>query len=119
MNIPTIDPFAIQPGSTAPAFDADIFGAGEGLLHHGDIKIGLVNITPEMATRWLDRYNTHNRNAIKSAIAGYSRDMVQGDWLLAADHFDRQLACPEAVDQRVRRVRSAEDAGHLADQLEL
>jgi hypothetical protein len=70
---------------TTPTFDVtEILGKNDFLLY-GDIVIGLVDITPEIAAAWLEKYNTHNRNPIKSAIAGYARDMTEGDWLFIGD----------------------------------
>jgi hypothetical protein len=71
---------------TTPTFDvAEVFGPEGDFLRYGDVKIGLVKITPEIATDWLDRYNIHNRNAITGAIAGHARDMLAGDWLFIGD----------------------------------
>lgn len=83
------DPFTVKA-----EFDAIVNGTGYDVeqvvtdslyLRHGDIKIGLVEIHPAMATDWLERYNSHNRNPIVSAIAGYARDMTEGDWLFIGD----------------------------------
>lgn len=99
MSIPRIgDPFSIKAEIDAVT-DAPVSGEGETVeiirpedvvrsgphFAHGDILVGLVDITPDLSTEWLDRYNTHNRNPIKSAIAGYSRDMDNGDWLFIGD----------------------------------
>jgi hypothetical protein len=82
VNIP--DPFAVK--ADVPTFEAAEILSGQGdYLKYGDITIGLVEITPATATEWLERYNTRNRNPIKSAIAGYARDMAEGDWLFIGD----------------------------------
>lgn len=39
----------------------------------------VVNITPEVAQRWLE-LNTHNRNVRPSVVAQYARDMAAGKW---------------------------------------
>ncbi len=79
------DPFAVKADAT-PTFDAaDILGGQDDHLKYGDVTIGLVEITQEIAADWLDRYNTHNRNEIESAISGHARDMLAGDWLFIGD----------------------------------
>ncbi|MEO6082542.1 MAG: hypothetical protein ABIQ18_05480 [Umezawaea sp.] len=40
----------------------------------------LMEITPELAARWLAEHNTHNRNLRGSAVAAYARDMAAGRW---------------------------------------
>jgi hypothetical protein len=84
------DPFAIDASTDnapeTPTFDvADVFSGQGDYLKHGDVKIGLIKITPEIATDWLTRYNIHNRNPIAGAIAGHARDMLAGDWLFIGD----------------------------------
>lgn len=79
------DPFVVT-ADTIPTFDVDdIFGPVGDVLKYGDVTIGLVTITREIATDWLDRYNVHNRNAITGAIAGHARDMIDGNWLFIGD----------------------------------
>lgn len=71
---------------TTPTFDAAEIFSGQGdHLKHGDVTIGLVEITQGIASDWLTRYNIHNRNAIAGAIAGHARDMLAGDWLFIGD----------------------------------
>jgi hypothetical protein len=81
------DPFTVPAVTDAtPTFEvADIFGGQGDYLKHGDVTIGLVKITREIAADWLARYNVHNRNAITGAIAGHARDMLAGDWLFIGD----------------------------------
>lgn len=92
MSIPKPgDPFAVKAeidsvtGTTETFELADVLGGQGDHLKHGDVTIGLVEITQEIATDWLTRYNIHNRNAITSAIAGHARDMLAGDWLFIGD----------------------------------
>lgn len=71
---------------TTPTFEvADIFSGEGDHLKYGDVRIGLVEITSEIATDWLTRYNIHNRNPFSGAIAGHARDQVNGDWLFIGD----------------------------------
>ncbi len=73
-------------GDSIPTFEAADILSGEGdYLKYGDVTIGLVEITSEIAADWLERYNIHNRNMIKSAVAGYVRDQQEGDWLFIGD----------------------------------
>jgi hypothetical protein len=44
------------------------------------IDIRLVDVTPEMAQRWLNECNTHNRKKSESTIDAYSLDMKRGTW---------------------------------------
>jgi hypothetical protein len=91
MSIP--DPFTVTTEidairNTPVAEDGEtveIFSGQGDYLKHGDVTVGLVEITPAIATDWLDRYNIHNRNVIKSAVAGHARDMTEGDWLFIGD----------------------------------
>lgn len=82
------DPFALKTRSAddIPTFSVEDVLSGQGdYLRHGDVTIGLVRITPEIATDWLTRYNVHNRNPIAGAVAGHARDMLAGDWLFIGD----------------------------------
>jgi hypothetical protein len=91
MSIP--DPFTVTTEidairNTPVAEDGEtveIFSGQGDYLKHGDVTIGLVDIDSATATAWLARYNSHNRNPISSAIAGYSRDMTEGDWIFIGD----------------------------------
>lgn len=42
-------------------------------------------VTPEMAQRWLDSYNTENRKVKKTALDRYVRDIENGDWTFLGD----------------------------------
>lgn len=37
-------------------------------------------VTPEMAARWLESANTHNRKVSQPTVDAYARDMVEGRW---------------------------------------
>lgn len=117
MNIP--DPFVVNTGTspvadTVPTFDAADILSGQGdYLKHGDVTIGLVKITQEIATDWLARYNIHNRNAIGNAIAGHARDMLAGDWLFIGDTI-RFSTLPDGriyIADGQNRLRAIEKSG--------
>lgn len=48
-------------------------------------KAVLMEITPEMASRWLTESNTHNRNLSQSSVNAYARDMAAGRWMISND----------------------------------
>lgn len=87
VNIP--DPFTVKAEIDAitdgTGYDVEDTVLSGRYFRHGDIIVGLVDITQAIAADWLARYNTHNRNAIESAIAGHARDMLAGDWLFIGD----------------------------------
>jgi hypothetical protein len=43
-------------------------------------KAELIDVTPQMAARWLAETNTHNRTLRGPAVAAYARDMTEGRW---------------------------------------
>lgn len=50
----------------------------------GKPRYSIVQVTPEMARRWLDR-NIGNRNLRPRKVEKYARDMANGDWAIAND----------------------------------
>lgn len=108
------DPFAITAEIDAVInHGVEIIPPGAKVLKHGDITIGLVDIAPEIATAWLAEYNTHNRNPIGSAIAGYARDMTAGDWLFIGDAI-RFAVAPDGrtyIADGQNRLKSIEKSG--------
>lgn len=52
----------------------------------------VVDITPEVAQRWLDESNIHNRSIKPSVVAAYVRDMQNNRWRLTGEpiKFDNQ-----------------------------
>lgn len=46
------------------------------------MKITETLVTPEMATKWLEEGNVHNRSVRQSVVERYARDMANGDWML-------------------------------------
>lgn len=50
----------------------------------GKPRYSIVQVTPDMARRWLDR-NIGNRNLRPRKVEKYARDMANGDWAIAND----------------------------------
>ena len=46
--------------------------------------VTLVDVTPEVATRWLEA-NTHNRRLSPDLVSQYARDMATGHWTFTGD----------------------------------
>lgn len=46
------------------------------------IEVKKVNVTPELAQRWLLQHNTHNRPLYEKVVDRYALDMKRGDWVL-------------------------------------
>ena len=109
------DPFALKAEIDAVVnHGVEIIPPGTQVLRYGDITIGLVDIDPATATDWLARYNTHNRNPLPTAIAGYARDMTAGDWLFIGDAVrfavDPNTGLPFIADGQ-NRLRGIEKSG--------
>ncbi|MBF9135343.1 hypothetical protein I0C86_41570 [Plantactinospora sp. S1510] len=51
----------------------------------------IVDITPELAADWLDRYNTHNRNLRRRVVAAYARDMEANNWQQTGESIKRAV----------------------------
>lgn len=114
------DPFSVKAEIDAITRPAETYDVEKTILaltdkhfRHGDVLVGLVRITPEIATDWLIRYNVHNRNAITSAIAGHARDMLAGDWLFIGDTI-RFSTLPDGrtyIADGQNRLRGIEKSG--------
>jgi hypothetical protein len=52
------------------------------------LTIEIVNVTPKLATQWLER-NTHNRRLDKNTVRKYVRDILNGDWMLNGETIIR------------------------------
>lgn len=65
-------------------------------------------ITPEIAQRWLDRYNTENRKVRATAVARYVRDIENGDWDFTGDpiKFDTRGVLIDGQHRLVAVVKS-------------
>jgi len=46
------------------------------------IEAKLVDVTPAMASRWLNNHNTHNRPLYQKVVDSYALDMKRGYWAL-------------------------------------
>lgn len=60
------------------------------------ITVDTVNVTPEMAQEWLDKFNTRNRAISRSKVNLYKNDIKQGNWSLThqgiAFYVNKELA---------------------------
>lgn len=52
----------------------------EGVIQFGDITIEIIEVGPELAKKWLDENNIHNRGKRDGRTAAYARDMTAGEW---------------------------------------
>ena len=47
-----------------------------------NISVRRVDVTPQIAQKWLDECNTHNRTLYETTVDAYARDMKRGFWAL-------------------------------------
>lgn len=45
-------------------------------------RFKVVEITPDMARKWLENNNPHNRNVYERVVLSYARDMATGNWVV-------------------------------------
>jgi hypothetical protein len=48
---------------------------------NGEPIYELMDITPDLARKWLTENNTHNRNVRPRIVSGYAADMLAGNWV--------------------------------------
>lgn len=55
------------------------------VLRYGKVTVSVETITPEIAAKWLDEHNTHNRNIQPERVSGHARDMESSNWWFVGD----------------------------------
>lgn len=71
-------------------------------------QISVVEVTPETAQYWLDKYNNHNRGMRNAAVNRYARDMMNGKWLFNGEpiQFDTEPKLQNGQHRLASVVRS-------------
>ena len=70
--------------------------------------VSIVDIDPETAQAWLDKYNQHNRNMRHAAVNRYARDMSNGHWMFNGEpvQFDTDPKLQNGQHRLAAIVRS-------------